>query len=183
MIVRDKIDWLKQRIAGADGIPSLLQTLEDLQRLEPEQEGSEDLDDLRLEALDALARLTQEASGEAAPIILRYLLPLCLRDKGEWRFPRMARRYDQALAGWFDRFPAIHRYALRASALEAFAEATGGAAAERACRLIGMLGYRNERLCALLLDLTRSGAEALRDVALHVSPVSSGASPMMIPSG
>jgi hypothetical protein len=174
MIVRDQIDWLKQRIAGADGIPSLLRVLEELQRLEPEQEGGEDLDELRLGALDALARLTQEAPGEAGPIILHHLLPLCLRAKGEWRVPRVARRYDEALSGWLDRFPAIHRFALRAAVLEALVESLDGAAAERASRLIGMLGYRDERAVGRLLDLARAGADAVRDVALHALTVLGG---------
>jgi hypothetical protein len=38
-------------------------------------------------------------------------------------------------------------------------------------RLIGILGYRDERLCKRLLDLARSGDDAICDVALHVLAV------------
>jgi hypothetical protein len=171
MTERDQLDWLKQRVTGAGGVPALLRVLEDLQGLEPKQERAEDVDELRLEALDALIRLTQETPVEAAPIILRHLLPLCLRAREEWRAPRVAHRYDEALSAWLDRYPALHRYTLRAAVLEALAESLAGPAVVRASRLIGRLGYRDEQVAARLLELARRGPEAVRDVAIHVLAV------------
>jgi hypothetical protein len=127
MIVGDRIDSLKKRVTGADGIAALLRVLEELQRLEPEHENGEELDDLRLDAFDALARLTRATPHEAGPIIVRYLVPLCLRSRGEWRVPHVARRYDEALSSWLDRFPLIDRYAPRARVLEVIEPAIGGA--------------------------------------------------------
>jgi hypothetical protein len=91
MVGRDRIDWLRQQIAGADDAPSLLRAIEELTRLEPDQDSGEDIDELRLGAFDALARITQDAADEATPIIVGYLLPLCLRSKKEWRIPRPLR--------------------------------------------------------------------------------------------
>ena len=177
MIVRDQIDWVKQRIAGADGIPSLLRVLEELQKLEPEQEGGEDLDNLRLDAFDALVRLTQDDPGAAGPIILKHLLPLCLRTKGEWRIPLVASRYSEALSGWLDRYPAIRRFTLRAAVLSALTESLVGPAAERASRLIGMIGYRDKQATDRLQDLARTGADAVRDAVLYVLAVLGGPPP------
>jgi hypothetical protein len=167
MILRDRIDWLKQRIAGAASIQSLLDALDELQRLEPDQEDGEELDNLRLQAFDALARLTQDAPSEAGPIILHRLLPLCLRTKGEWHVPRVAQYYDETLSSWLDRFPAPHRFPLRGLILDALGEALAEGKVERACRLIGRLGYRDERAFNRLLDLARAGADSIPDVALR----------------
>jgi hypothetical protein len=162
MIVSDRIDWLRQQIAGADDAPPLLRALEEFRRLEPDQGGGEEIDELRLQAFDALTRLTQDA-----PIITGHLLPLCLRSKGEWRAPRVAHRYDEALSAWLERFPEIHRFAIRAAVLEALTGVLASPAGERACRLVGMLGYRDERASAALLEVARAGPEGIRDVAVH----------------
>lgn len=167
MTAGDQFDSVKQRTANADGIPPLLRVLEELHSLEPKQENGEELDELRLSVFESLARLTQDAPSEAGPIIVRCLLPLCLRTKGEWRVPHMALRYNKALSRWLDRFPTLHRFALRAQVLDALVELLDEAGPERACRLIGMLGYREDRAFSRLIDLARAGADSVRDVAIH----------------
>src|SRR4051812_34737767 len=141
MTVHDRLEHLKQQTAAAEGTGPLLRVLDEISQLESEQEAGGELDGIRLEAFDALARLTQEHASDAAPVILGHLLPLCLRDKGGWRNPGKAYLYDEALAAWLGRFPTGPRQELRAAILQVLADSLPSAA-ERACRLICMVGYR-----------------------------------------
>ncbi len=80
----------------------------------------------------------------------------------------MAHRYDEILKDWLSRFPAPASFLTRGAVLTRLVDDLDGPAAERASRLIGMLGYRDERASGRLLDLAFAGADAVRDVALHV---------------
>src|ERR1019366_4329621 len=104
--------------------------------------------------------------SEAEPIMIQRLLPLCLRARGEWGVPHPVRRYDEALSAWLDSFSTTQRFALRAAVLHALVESLTGPTPAKACRLIGMLSYRDDRAFTRLLNLAQVGDNAIRRISL-----------------
>jgi hypothetical protein len=167
MRVCERLGRLAQRVAGADRPASLRQIVAELLQIEADWGERDDLDELRQKAFDSLTRFTEQDHDAARDALLNDLLPLCLRTEDQWRSSRLAHRYDEILKDWLGRFPAPASFLTRGAVLARLVAELDGSAAERASRLIGMLGYRDERASGRLRDLARAGAETVRDVALH----------------
>ena len=168
MPVRERIDLLTQRVARAERPASLRRIVAEMLQLEADWGEGDDLDELRLQAFESLTRFTDQDLEVARDALLNDLLPLCLRTKDQWRSRGLARRYDEILKDWLRRFPASSSFLAREALLTKLIGALDGPTSERASRLIGMLGYRDERASSRLLDLARAGADTVRNVALHV---------------
>jgi hypothetical protein len=168
MPVRERIGLLTQRVARAERPASLRRIVAEMLQLEADWGEGDDLDELRLQAFEALTRFTDQDSEAARDALLNDLLPLCLRTKDQWRSHEISHRYDEVLKDWLHRFPSPAGFLAREALLTRLVNALDGSTAERACRLIGMIGYRDERASDRLLDLARGSQDAVRDVALNV---------------
>ena len=171
MHVREQLGRLAQRVTSADGAASLRRVVAEILWIEGQWSEGDDLDDLRLQAFESLTRFTEQDQEAARDALLNDLLPLCLRSRDQWKSRGVGRRYDEILKDWLAQFPASAVFVTRAALLTRLVAALDGPTAERACRLIGMLGYRDEGAFGRLLDLARTGADSIRDVALHVLTV------------
>jgi hypothetical protein len=171
MRVREQLGRLAQRVTGADRAASLRQVFPEILRIEEDWIEGDDLDELRLQAFEALTGFTDQEKEVAQDSLFNDLLPLCLRTRDEWKNPGAARQYDEILKFWLTRFPTSASFITRHALLARLIAALDGPTAERACRLIGMIGYRDEMAFGRLCDLARAGANAIPDVALHVLSV------------
>jgi HEAT repeat protein len=171
MRVREQLGQLAQRVTGADSPAALRRIVAEILRIEDDWSGGDELDQLRLQAFESLMGFTEQEREAARDALLNDLLPLCLRTKDEWKGRGVARRYDEILKDWLARFPASASFVTREALLTRLVAALDGRTAEKACRLIGMLGYRDERAFGHLLDLAHTGADSIPDVALHVLTV------------
>jgi len=166
MIVRERMDHLRERVNSAESTDVLHDVISEINRLEPEWSDSEHLDAIRLDAFDTLSELTSEDVEAAQEAIRRYLLPLCLRTTAEWP-NNIGWRYSELLSKWLNRFPITKRFGLRYTLLTSLIEFLSGPRSERACRLIGMIGYRSELLAKRLTTIMGSHDGELGDVALR----------------
>src|SRR5262245_47948224 len=130
MRVREQLDWLAQRVAGADTPTTLRRTVAEILQIEEDWSDGDDLDELRLRAFESLTRFTKQDPKAARDALLNDLLPLCLRTTDQWRSRGIARRYDEILKDWLARFPAPTSFLTREALLTRVVAALDGPAAE-----------------------------------------------------
>src|SRR5271156_2217153 len=118
MRVRERLDLLSQRVARAERPASLRRIVAEMLQLEADWGEGDDLDELRLQAFESLTRFTDQ----------------------DWEAAR-----DALLNDWLHRFPSPAGFLAREALLTRLVDALDGSTVERACRLIGMVGYRDER--------------------------------------
>jgi hypothetical protein len=167
MTARDRIEFLRDRFEKAQGVNSLPTLLDEVRALESEWTEGDDLDQLRQDIFFAIARMSEEHPSLAQPIILEHLLPLCLRQPEEWRNEMVGWRCDDLLSDWLGALPTVVRYTIREPVLRTLAAHLEGPRAERALRLIGMIGYREESIAARLQSIAEQRSEDIGNVALR----------------
>jgi hypothetical protein len=83
--VREQLGRLAQRLVGADKALSIRRIVEEILRIEEEWSDGADLDEVRLEAFQALMAFTHQDQQSAENALLQDLLPLCLRPREQWK--------------------------------------------------------------------------------------------------
>src|SRR5262249_17296385 len=118
MTVSEQLELLWMRAASAESVPSLRQLCRDIEELERENVTAANVDDLRLDVLGRLSRLTSLQPAEAEDIVMNEFVPLLLRPSGPQRSRLIERAYDDLLLDWLERLPPAVRMGVRDHVLQ-----------------------------------------------------------------
>ena len=166
MSAGERLDGIMAHVTDSNSADRLGEALRTLNELEAELGSDPGIDEIRVEALDRLARTTLSNLAMAEHSIVVHLLPVALRTKAESPNPWVIRQYGELLSNWFNIFPVPSRKVLRERILNLLVNELHGPREERAFQLITRIGYRSEHVTRLLWETINSRRDESGDIAL-----------------
>jgi len=165
----ESFDRVLARVYHDTSVDGLIVVVEDIDRLIqsgdlPADEGYE----ARLHAFRRLRELTIEDAATGRTIILRRLLPLCIRG-GRGLPPDVEislYNYREQLAGWVDQYREPERTSLRDAVLDELRPALASDTPMDACAAIAKLGFRRPDIVAALWNVVERDDGETGDVGL-----------------